>query len=75
MKSIYSELAQQTNSFDISIGVKIPFFRVPVTIEPDRSLVTVLHHELFDYSSKYKQRSLKYTILWNLIKQMEKVFN
>ena len=25
--------------FDIAIGIKIPFFRVLVTIEPDRSLL------------------------------------
>ena len=25
--------------FDVTIGIKIPFFGVPVTIEPDRSLL------------------------------------
>ena len=34
--------------FYISVGIKIPFFRVTVTIEPGRSLLRVRHHELFE---------------------------
>ena len=35
-------------SFWLSVGIKIPFFRVSVTIELGRSLLTVRYHELFD---------------------------
>ena len=33
----------------MSIGIKIPFFRVSVTIELGCFLLTVLYHELFDW--------------------------
>ena len=39
MKLIYFILALKCDSFDVTIGVKIPFFRVSVTIEPGRSLL------------------------------------
>ena len=39
MKLIYLKLALKCDSFDIAIGIKIPFFRVLVTIEPGRSLL------------------------------------
>ena len=32
----------------MSIGIRISFFRVLVTIEPGRSLLIVGYHELFD---------------------------
>ena len=64
MKLIYLKSALKCDSFDVSIGIKIPFFRVLVTIEPGRSLLqfmgrgtshehhmggaTVRYHELFD---------------------------
>jgi hypothetical protein len=35
------------DSFDLSIDIKIPLFRVLVAIEPGRSLLTVCYHELF----------------------------
>jgi hypothetical protein len=38
----------KSDSFDVSIGIKIPFFRVSVTVEPGRSLLTVRYHELFE---------------------------
>ena len=31
--------ALKCNSFDVAIGIKIPFFRVLITIEPGRSLL------------------------------------
>ena len=37
MKLIYSKSALKCNSFDGTIGIKIPFFRDSVTIEPGRS--------------------------------------
>ena len=39
MKFIYLKPALKCDSFDIAIGIKIPFFRVLVTIEPGRSLL------------------------------------
>jgi hypothetical protein len=33
--------------FDVPVGIKIPFFRVSVTIEPGSSLLTVYCHDLF----------------------------
>ena len=50
MKLVYLKSALKCNSFDVTIGIKIAFFRVSVTIEPGRS-ITVRYHELFDYSS------------------------
>ena len=49
---------QKSNPFDVSIGIKIPFLRVSVTIEPGSSLLKVRYHELFDLSSvPYKDKS------------------
>ena len=39
MKLIYLKSALKCDSFDVGIGIKIPFFRVLVTIEPGRSLL------------------------------------
>ena len=39
MKLIYLKSALKCDSFDVTIGIKIPFFRVSVTIEPGRSLL------------------------------------
>ena len=39
MKLIYLKSALKCNSFDATIGIKIPFFLVLVTIEPGRSLL------------------------------------
>ena len=48
MKLIYLKSTQKYDSFDISIGIKILFSRVSVTIEPGRSLLIICYHELFD---------------------------
>ena len=42
------KISIKSNSFDISIGIEIPFFRVSFSIEPSRSLLTVRYNELFD---------------------------
>ena len=47
------KLALKCDSFDVAIGIKIPFFRVLVTIEPGRSLLhpyncSIRYHELFE---------------------------
>jgi len=39
MKLIYLKSALKCDSFDVTIGIKIQFFRVLVTIEPGRSLL------------------------------------
>ena len=39
MKFIYLKSALKCDSFDVTIGIKIPFFKVLVTIEPGRSLL------------------------------------
>ena len=39
MRFIYLKSALKCDSFDVAIGIKIPFFRVLVSIEPGRSLV------------------------------------
>ena len=39
MKLIYLKSTLKCDSFDVAIGIKIPFFRVLVTIEPGCSLL------------------------------------
>ena len=39
MKLIFLKSALKCDSFDVAIGIKIPFFRVLVSIEPCRSLL------------------------------------
>ena len=48
MKLIYLKSAFKCNSYDVTIGIKIPFFRVSVTIEPGRSLLQFVTTNLFD---------------------------
>ena len=47
MKLIYLKSALKFNSFDVAIGIKIPFFIVFVTITGSL-LITVRQHELFE---------------------------
>ena len=42
MKLIYLKSSLKSDSFDVAIGIKIPFFRVLVTIEPGRSLLQLV---------------------------------
>ena len=39
MNFIHLKSALKCDSFDVAIGIKIPFFRVLVSIEPGRSLL------------------------------------
>ena len=39
MKLVYLKSALKCDYFDVAIGIKVPFFRVLVTIEPGRSLL------------------------------------
>jgi hypothetical protein len=45
---IYLKKSIKSDSFEVSIGDKIPFFEVSITIGPGCSLLTVRYHELFD---------------------------
>ena len=47
MKLIYLKSALKFDSFDVAIGIKIPFFRVLVTIEPGRSLLLIPNKKHF----------------------------
>ena len=38
MKLVYLESELKCDSFDLTIGIKIPFFRISVTMEPGRSI-------------------------------------
>ena len=51
MKLIYLKSPCKSDSFDVSIGIKIPFFRISVTIEPGHFLYIVRYHELFDWNT------------------------
>ena len=42
MKLVYLKSALKCNSFDATIGIKIPCFRVSVTIEPGCSLLQIV---------------------------------
>ena len=48
MKLIYLKSALKCDSFDVIIGIKIPFFRVSVIIELGRSLLQFVTKKLFD---------------------------
>ena len=54
MKVIFLELRQKFNSFDTSIGIKIPFFGVLVTIEPGRSLLQFVTTNCLIISVRFK---------------------
>ena len=52
MKLIYLKPALKCDSFDVAIGIKIPFFRVLVTIEPGRSLLQFVTTNCLIHSHK-----------------------
>ena len=52
--------ALKCDSFDVGIGIKLPFFRVLVTIEPGRSLLQfvttnclITHYQSSSFKVKY----------------------
>ena len=47
MNLIYLKSALKCDSFDVAIGLKIPFFRVLVTIEPGCSLLQLVTMNCF----------------------------
>ena len=53
MKYIYLELAHKWNSFDVTIRLKIPFFRVSVTIKPSHSLLQFVSANCLIFESKH----------------------
>ena len=67
MKVIYLKSALKSDSFDISIGIKNPFSRVSVTIEPGRSLLTVRYHELFDIN--LVKKTVKTRVIFSQLKK------
>ena len=52
MKLIYLKLRLKCDSFDVAIGIEIPFFRVLVTIEPGRSLLQFVTTNCLIFSSR-----------------------
>ena len=48
MKLIYLKSALKCDCFDVTIGIKIPFFKVLVTIELGRSLLLFVPTKLSD---------------------------
>ena len=60
MTLIYLKSAQKSDSFDVSISIKIPFFRISITTEPGRSLLKVRYPKLFENKTKKKIYSLYY---------------
>ena len=67
LKSLYKGILyilnqrNEVDSFDVSIDIKILFFRVLVTIEPSHFLLTVRYCKLFDNDeilccSRHKER-------------------
>ena len=59
MKLIYLKSALKCSSFDVSIGIKIPFLRVSVTIEPGRSL---LQFVTTSFLKSHKAQGLTYLL-------------
>ena len=48
MKLKYLKSAIKCDSFDLAIDIKIPFFRVLITIEPGRSLLQFVTTNCFE---------------------------
>ena len=64
MKRIYLKSGLKCNSFDVTIGIKIRFFRVSVTIEPGHSLLQFfITNCLIGSLLKFKNFSVKSKIL------------
>jgi hypothetical protein len=63
---MYLKSELKSDSFDVSIGIKIPFFRVSVTIELGRSLLTVRYRELFDVFLKFRMTEENYLRSYNI---------
>ena len=61
MKLINLKSTLKSDYFDASIGIKIPFFTVSVTIELGHSLLTVRYHELFEKDKTFSSMSTSLT--------------
>ena len=57
---MYLKSVLKCNSFDVTIGIKIPFFRVSVTVEPGRSLLQFANHELFENATVLPMITIKF---------------
>ena len=79
MKLVYLKSALKYNSFDVTIGIKISFYRVSVTIEPGRSLLQfVTTNCLINTPNSHKYAKylkliylLKPFVLWNGNRQIK----
>ena len=56
---IMFKISLNSNSFDATNSIKVPFFRFSVTIEPGHSLHTVHYQELFE-----KLGGIAFEIYW-----------
>jgi len=65
MKLIYLKSALKCDSFDVGIGIKIPFFRVLVTIEPGRSLLQFVTTNCLIATYVEKMKILDYFMIAN----------
>ena len=68
MKLIYLNLALKSDSFDVTIGIEIPFFRILFTIEPGRSLLQFVTTSCLTNSKRLKCFHLSYFHKWKIIK-------
>ena len=59
MKLIYLKSALKYDSFDVAIGIKIPFFIVLVSIELGRSLLQFVTTNCFISAIKARRMKLK----------------
>ena len=53
MKLIYLKSALKCDSFDVTIGIKSPFFRVSITVESGRSLSQLVTTKCLKISDFY----------------------
>ena len=67
MKLIYLKSALKCDSFDVAIDIKIQFFRVLVTIEPDRSLLQFVTTNCLIIASDTVSMPFAYTAWINLV--------
>ena len=75
MKLTYLKSALKYDPFDVTIGIKIPFFRVSVTIEPSRFLLQFVTTNCLISAWHSKKISSKERFvdiyLWNLLMKMK----
>ena len=68
MNFIYLKSALKCDSFDVGIGIKIPFFRVLVTIEPGRSLLQFVTTNCLITAGERRKKPLKLAVTKTYVK-------